>query len=172
MKIYKPLTLLYIITIGFTSFASAQSQEKVYSALILNFARGIQWPSASPDKDFVVGILGYEPLADELNALSEKIKVGNRKISVKEFFAADEVSNCQILFIPAFKARLLQPILEKLGLQPILIITNKPDSALKGSGVNLIFVEGKLRYEINCKSIEKRGMKISANVKGMGIVVE
>ena len=107
-----------------------------------------------------------------MNALSEKIKVGNRKISVKEFFAADEVSNCQILFIPAFKARLLQPILEKLGLQPILIITNKPDSALKGSGVNLILVEGKLRYEINCKSIEKRGMKISANVKGMGIVVE
>jgi ABC-2 type transport system ATP-binding protein len=35
-----------------------------------------------------------------------------------------------------------------------------------------ILINGKLKYEINCKAIEKRGMKISSNVKNMGIVLE
>jgi hypothetical protein len=170
----KTVTKIITLTaIGLLSVeAMAQSQEKIYSALILNFARGIQWPALKPTEDFVVGILGYEPLADELIAQIDKIKVGNKKVAVRAYASADEVKDCQILFIPAYKGRLLQPILDKIGSQPILLITNKTDSALKGSGVNLVLVDGKLRYEINCRSIERRGMKISANVKGMGIVVQ
>jgi hypothetical protein len=165
--------IITLITIGLLSIESmAQSQEKIYSALILNFARGIQWPILRPTENFVVGVLGYEPLAEELNTQVDKIKVSNKKIIVREYSSTEEVKDCQILFIPAYKGRLLQPILEKIGAQPILLITNKTDSALKGSGVNLVLVNGKLRYEINCRSIERRGMKISANVKGMGIVVE
>jgi hypothetical protein len=168
-----PTKIITLIAIGLLSIESmAQSQEKIYSALILNFARGIQWPILRPTEDFVVGVLGYEPLAEELNTQVDKIKVGNKKIIVREYSTTDEVKECQILFIPAYKGRLLQPILEKIGGQPILVITNKTDSALKGSGINLVLVGGKLRYQINCRSIERRGMKISANVKGMGIVVE
>jgi hypothetical protein len=165
--------IITVIMIGLVPASSvAQSQEKIYSALILNFARGIQWPVLKQGEHFVVGVLGYEPLADELLAQVDKIKVGDKKIIVREYGSIDEVKDCQILFIPAYKGRLLQPILDKIGAQPILLITNKTDSALKGSGVNLVLVDGKLRYEINCRSIERRGMKISANVKGMGIVVQ
>lgn len=174
IRIMKTTTkIITLIAIALLSIESmAQSQEKIYSALILNFARGIQWPISKPTEDFVVGVLGYEPLAEELLGQVDKIKVGNKKIVVREFTSPDEVKDCQILFIPAYKGRLLQPILDKIGAQPILLITNKTDSALKGSGVNLVLVDGKLRYEINCRSIELRGMKISANVKGMGIVVQ
>jgi hypothetical protein len=173
MKSYiKKVTLTIPMVLLVSIQVIAQSQEKIYSALILNFARGIQWPISKSTEDFVVGVLGYEPLADELLTQVDKLKVGNKKIVVREFVSPEEVKDCQILFIPAYKGRLLQPVLDKIGRQPVLLITNKTDSALKGSGVNLVLVDGKLRYEINCRSIEKRGMKISANVKGMGIIVD
>ena len=84
----------------------------------------------------------------------------------------EDIGGCHILFIPAYKARALPAVLNKIGVQPTLIITNKLDYARKGSGVNFLLVEGKLKYEINCNAIERRGMRISANVKRMGIMVE
>jgi hypothetical protein len=100
------------------------------------------------------------------------VKIGSQKIIVKEFARPEDVSACHILFVPAYKAKSFDAILNKVGTQPTLIVTNKIDLAKKGSGVNFILVDGKLRYEINCKSIEKRGMKVSSNVKGMGIIVD
>ncbi|MBT1698516.1 DUF4154 domain-containing protein [Fulvivirgaceae bacterium PWU4] len=140
--------------------------------MMLNFARGIQWPETKNNGNFVIGVLEYPPLAAELGTATASAKIGNQKIEVKEIQRPEEVGGCHILFIPAYKARALAAVLEKIGVQPTLIITNKMDYARKGSGVNFLLVEGKLKYEINCGSIERRGMKISANVKRMGIIVE
>jgi hypothetical protein len=148
----------------------AQSQEKIYSNLILSFSRGIQWPGNSSDK-FVIGVFEYPPLVTELNAISAAIKIGTKKVEIQELNTLDEISQCNILFIPAYKAKSLNGVLNKVGTNPTLIITNKIDLAKKGSGVNFLLVDGKLKYEINCKSIENRGMKISASIKSMGIVV-
>lgn len=151
--------------------ASGQSQEKIYSALMINFARGIQWPAGNAG-DFVIGVLEYPPLASELMAFSNTIKINTRKIQVKEYSHADDLGQCHILFIPAYKARQIHNILNKLANKPTLIITNKTNLAKLGSGVNFVLVDGKLRYEINTKSIESRGMKISNSLKNMGIIVE
>lgn len=140
--------------------------------MMLNFARGIQWPQVKTSGNFIIGVLEYPPLAAELGAATASTKIGNQKIEVKEILRPEEVGGCHILFIPAYKARALTVVLDKIGVQPTLIITNKLDYARKGSGVNFLLVEGKLKYEINCGSIERRGMKISANVKRMGIIVE
>jgi hypothetical protein len=149
----------------------AQSQEKVYSHLILNLSRGILWPSAASSGNFVIGVLEYGPLASELATAVGVLKIGSRKVEIKELASVDDVKECNVLFIPAYKAKALTGVLTRLGTYPTLIITNKMDMAKKGSGVNFLLVDGKLKYEINCKSIEERGMKISASIKGMGIVV-
>lgn len=165
-----------IVLVAFITFypqhAWSQSQEKIYSAMMLNFARGMQWPEKKTGGNFVIGVLEYPPLAAELGATTASTRIGSQKIEIREFLRPEEVDGCHMLFIPAYKARTLPAVLNKIGLQPTLIITNKIDCARKGSGVNFLLVEGKLKYEINCGSIERRGMKISANVKRMGIVVE
>jgi hypothetical protein len=151
--------------------SASQSQEKIYAHLILNLSRGIVWPDAAGAEKFIIGVLEYAPLASELNTAATTLKIGSRKVEVRELSSIDEVVGCHVLFIPAYKAKGLTGALTKLGSNPTLIITNKMDLAKKGSGVNFLLVDGKLKYEINCKSIEERGMKISASIKGMGIVV-
>jgi hypothetical protein len=163
--------LLVIILALSNHLALAQSQEKVYASLILNFTKGIVWPENSQTSAFVVGIYEYPPLAAELKNLSETFRANGKKIVIREVSRMDEIEACNVLFIPAYKAKLLPSILNKFPATPTLIVTNKADAAKLGSGVNFVLVDGKLKYEINCKAIEKRGMKISANVKGLGIVL-
>ena len=162
----------FLLSFQLSNTATAQSQEKVYSLLMLSFAKGIQWPDFPADQKFTIGVLEYPPLAAELASSVGSSRIGARAVEIKEYAHADEVSNCQILFIPAYKARQLTQIISKLGKSPMLIVTNKSDLIQKGSDINFILVDGKLRYEMNCKRIETRGMKISSNVKGRGILVE
>lgn len=150
----------------------AQSQERNYSTLILNFSKGIEWPGSKQDDKFVIGVYEYQPLVAELENMVASFKAGNKKITVRALTAADESVSCNVLFVPAYKAKALPALLDKIGNTATLIITNKTDMAKKGSGVNFVLVNGRLQYEINCRSIERRGMKIPANIKGMGIIVE
>jgi hypothetical protein len=167
------ITLLFvaIMMLLAASPGSPQSQEKVYSSLILNFSRGIEWPRQSTN-EFVIGIYEYNPLADELRTMSAAFKVGSKKIVVKNLTNTDEAASCNVLFVPAYKSRSMAAFLEKLKNSPTLIITNTTNMAKNGSGVNFVLIDGKLQYEINCRGIESRGMKISAKIKGMGIVVD
>jgi hypothetical protein len=165
------IVLLAMMVLTVTVNSHGQSQEKNYATLILNFSRGMVWPASAASEKFVIGVMEYPPLAAELGSAVQSLKIGTRQIQVKELRTVDEARNCQILFIPAYKAKSLPVILDHLGSNPTLIVTNKFDLARKGSGVNFVLVDGKLQYEINAKSIESRGLKISASIKGMGIEV-
>jgi hypothetical protein len=172
-KIMAPKIVLFnfILITSLCVNGYGQSQEKNYATFILNFSRGMVWPSGMSSEKFVIGVMEYPPLAAELINATQSLKIGNRKIEVKELSTADDANDCQIVFIPAYKAKSLPTILSKLDGSPTLIVTNKFDLARRGSGVNFVLVDGKLQYEINARSIEARGLKISAGIKGMGIEV-
>lgn len=171
-------TLYYAVSLVLTTLLCSQtnsclgqSQEKAYAIFMLNFARNIQWPVTSYET-FTIGVVGYPPLVAELKQVFTSTKLGSRKVEIREYTNAEEIDKCQMLFVPAFKARAFESILTKVENHSTLILTNKPDMARKGAGVNFVFVEGKLKYEINCTTIEKRGMKIPSNIKGQGILVD
>jgi hypothetical protein len=167
MKRWTQLSAISLVLLISCSWhAQAQSQEKVYSTLLLNFSRGIQWPpSKRSGEKFIIGVFEYPPLAMELTSMLSSLRIDGKKIEVRELHELADISELNVLFIPAFKAKQLQAISTQLAKSPTLIVTNKTDLVKKGSDVNLILVEGKLRYEINCKAIESRGMKVSANIK-------
>lgn len=167
---------LFILSVAAFSFAqtlpvAAQSQEKIYAVFMQTFVKGIHWPEVSSGK-FVIGVLAYPPLAAELNQTFSTTKIKNHSIEIREYTSVEEIEGCQMIFIPSFKTRSFDKLLTKIGSRPTLIISNKMDMAKKGAGVNFILVDGKPKYEINCKTIEKRGMKISTNIRGMGIIIE
>src|SRR5687767_11104491 len=141
-KLYRLSVWIGMLVSLFVHPAHAQSQEKVYSLMMLNFAKGIQWPKVSADGNFVIGVLEYPPLVAELISASATARIGERKIEVKEFNRVEEIKKCHIIFIPAYKAKLLTELLTQLGTQPTLIVSNKMDYAKKSGGVNFVLAEG------------------------------
>ncbi len=140
--------------------------------MLLNFARGIQWPDTKTSEKFVVGVLEYPPLFNEMKTLTVDLKIGDKVIEILDLQNTNQVPYCHIIFVPAYKGKVLQAIVANYPTTPLLIVTNKFDQARKGSGINFTLVDGKLKYEINSKAIERRRLKVSANVKGLGIPVD
>lgn len=162
--------VVLVVGFGVIPRTYGQSQDKLYSIMMLNFARGMQWPGSHSD-NFVIGVLGYPPLTAELLQTASTLKAGTRKIIIKEYASVDDIDACDMIFIPAFKGRSFDSVLEKIAGKPTLVVSNKMGLAKKGAGVNFLYVEGKLKYEINCRSIEERGIRVSSKVKSLGIVV-
>lgn len=150
---------------------SAQSQEKIYALMLLNFARNIDWP-ATNSGHFVIGVLEYLPLVEELKSVTRTVKINGRTLNVKPLTNPFDVKGCQIVFLPAYKARWLTPVLETIPSEATLIVSNKAGLARNGSAINFILLEGKLNYEINCDAIEKRGLKVGKALKTTGILIE
>jgi hypothetical protein len=149
----------------------AQSQERIYSLMLLNFAKTINWPSPGENK-FVIGILEYPPLVTELKAACQNSANSGRTFEIREVTDPQRASGCHILFLPAYKAKALPLIIEQIPTAPTLIVSNKADVARKGGGISFILINGKLSYEINVKAIEKRGMKVSSALKSSATIVQ
>jgi hypothetical protein len=50
-------------------------------------------------------------------------------------------------------------------------VTEKEGLAKKGSGINFITVDGKLRYELNDAELDRRNIKLSGKIKSLGIAI-
>lgn len=139
---------------------------------MLNFAKQIQWPDHASTGNFIIGVYEYPPLVAELSAFTSSTKVGMKKIEIREVGASEEVDDCHMLFVPAYKTKRFDEILTVARNKSILLVCNKVGYASKGAGINFVIVDGKLRYEINSTSIEARGLKVSSNLKSLGIAIK
>jgi YfiR/HmsC-like len=157
------LTILFSLSLSL----SGQSQEKVLAALIVKLARSTQWPSES-NSNFVIGVMSYSPLADEIRSSVTSLKKGNRTILVREIASPDETTQCDLVFIPSFKSKALTGIIQALHNKPVMLITNKIGLTQAGSTVNITLVEGKIQFEYSPSALNKIGLKMPTEVKNLG----
>ncbi|HYC87182.1 MAG TPA: YfiR family protein, partial [Chryseosolibacter sp.] len=104
---FKTFIVLLVAACASIVNACAQSQEKVYAAMILNFSKGIVWPGPHDNQNFTIGIWAYDPLLAELNSMAASSRVDGRKIVLRNIQAPGDVDGCQVIFLPAYKARAL-----------------------------------------------------------------
>lgn len=159
-----------MVIVASTNVCRAQSQEKIYSLMLLSFAKGIHWPGASSDA-FVVGVIEYPPLIQEMEKTTLNSNIHGRRISVLPISDLSDIAKCHIVFLPAYKSKMLTKVLEHIPNNPILIVSNKMDLARHGGCIDLVLREGKLTYDINLRAIEYRGLKVGTNIKSSGRVV-
>lgn len=153
----------------------AQSHEKILTIFIYNFAINGEWSNKEDAQEFVIGVVGNGPdskaFAQELHQLASLKTVGKRKITITEFAKESDVKDCHILFIPESKSAWLSHLSTKLSSSSTLIITEKTGLAKSGSAINFITVDGKLRYEINTRELDKRNIKISSKITNLGLPI-
>ena len=147
----------------------AQTDYRFHSVFMYNFTKYIQWPSSAQSGDFVIGVLGSSPVISELEKMAVNKSVGSQKIVVRKFKNANEIANCQMLFIPSADSREFDTALEKLRGKSTLIMTEKNGLGQKGSGINFVLVDGKWRFELNESATESAGLKVSKELSRLAI---
>jgi hypothetical protein len=161
--------LLALIMIAGAAFSQDYKLHPVY---IFSFTKYIVWPDAYKEGDFEILVLGDSPIVKELNAMANaKRTPDNRKIVVTKIESPTDIKKCNVLFVPASKSKALGDVLNKVGSQSILIITEEEGLGAKGSNINFVIREGKLFFELNQGSMTKQNLKASTELSRLAIQI-
>ncbi|PWU19677.1 MAG: hypothetical protein C5B50_06095 [Verrucomicrobia bacterium] len=93
---------------SFHSRAAPQSEYKLKAQLLVLFAHHTSWGTndfTSKEAPFVFGIVGEDPFGKEGDYLLKIRPVQNHKVEIKVFKSIEEISACQVVFIPSFEIR-------------------------------------------------------------------
>src|SRR5690242_4807275 len=84
--------------------AQSALEYDVKAALLLNFARFIEWPDSAfegPRSPIDVCVLAPNPFGDVLERTLAGETIGNRTVSARVVHGSSDRSGCHLLFVPA-----------------------------------------------------------------------
>jgi hypothetical protein len=173
MKILRNI-LLFVLLVPFASLSQSDgtnSNEYDLKALfIFNFIKYVDWPQANGN-NFKIVVLGQSDIKEPLQKIAEQKKQNNQKIEVKAMEDLDEI-NCQVLFIPRAMSDRLAECISKFSGKGVLIVTEGKNLASKGSSINFVMLDNKMRFEINPSAVKSSGLKVSGQLLDLAIVVK
>jgi hypothetical protein len=171
----KKITTLVVALVLISGSAFAQQAERpiheVYSMMVFNFTRYVQWPDQASSGEFVIGVVGSQSIFATLNEWYGGKPKGTKTYVIKKFNSAAEVTDCHVLFIDKAKSGEFDAINNKVKGKGTLVITDKNGLGEKGSGINFKTVDNKLKFELNQKAIETANLKVSGSLSSMAILI-
>ena len=144
----------------------------VHANVIYHFTKYIDWPGNMKSGDFIIGIVGESPLLDKLKIFIANKTVGNQRIVIRKYSRSAQSFNCHILFIGDDESGSLKKIAAGTAASSILIVTETEGLCRKGSCINFVIVDDRLKLEINKKIIEQRHLGIATELLNLGTVVK
>ena len=164
------LIMLITLTGGNQMSAQEEAGGKDYALkadFLYRFVNYVYWKNYSKEQTFKIAILEDSPITTSLLKATK-----NKKIDVKEYKTLKEIRSCHIIFIPYNCTIPIETILSNFADKPVLIVTEKKGDGKKGSHMNFVLMENKLKFEVNLKAINKAGIGISSFLLQHAIIVQ
>jgi len=166
-------SLLLTLVTGGEVEAQSTREDLVKSAFIYNFIRFVEWPSEDSSNAFIIAVLGESGLLNPLREISRtKTLPENRRIEVRHWRSLEEVDRCNILFISGSMGNRLDAILGMVEGKNWLTVSDTEGFAARGIAINFVLIRESVKFEINRKAIERAGLRVSAQLLRLGILVD
>ncbi len=144
------LGIAFFISITLSTMNAQTAIEKVQASFIASFMRYIQWPQQESLKNFNIGILGNNSLiASELQKIVSGKNIGLATVNVKVVNEAEDLKDCQVLFIPKGRIPKAKKELTSLESSPILTVTEEQNYTPDLAVINFKVVNSKLTFQLN-----------------------
>jgi hypothetical protein len=153
---------------------AVQVQKRIYkmkAVFIFNFTRYIDWPEEKKSVPFRIAVLGRSRITPFLVRISEKKKMGGRTIEIRQLDRTRSPVDAHILFIDS-------SVTCGMGKLPVstyphvLIVGDEKGMTRYGAGISFFIEEGKLKFEINRRNIQKADLFISSQLLKLAHLVE
>lgn len=156
---------LVIICLWMGIHPSIAQEENIIATAVYNFTRYIDWPKEEVSTDFYINVIGHKSVYDKLKEMTQGRTVGNRTITVRYLETSKGILPCQILFLGFWQSKDLQEIIDKIGDNHTLIITEKGGLIDLGSGINFVILNNTIKFEIKKSNIVKHGLMVSSDLE-------
>ncbi len=171
MKTLKALVVAALVVVSGTTFAQDRPMHEVYSMMVFNFIKYVQWPDHDKSGEFVIGVIGNTEMYNTLNTWYGGKPKGGKTYVIKKFNSAAEVSDCHVVYIDKSKSGEFETVKNKVSGKGTLVVTDKNGLGEKGSCINFKTVNDKLRFELNQQAIEASNLKVSGALSSMAILI-
>lgn len=171
MKAVKAAVVGLAMMIGSVAVAQDRPVHEVYSMMVFNFVKYVQWPSDDTSKEFVIGVVGNNEIYQTLTTWYAGKPKGNKTYVIKKFKDASELTDCQVVFIDRSKSNEFEAINNKVKGKGTLVVTDRNGLGTRGSCINFKTVDDKLKFELNQHAIEASNLKVATSLTAMAIVI-
>lgn len=134
------------------------------------FPKYVEWPANKKSGDFVIGVVGDAKIATALTTAMSSKTVGSQPIKIKTLGSASEMDGCHMIYLAAAKSGEINTCVTKGKKNSTLILTDKAGLISK-SQINFVFVDSRLKFELNVKNLNNFGLKYNANLKAVAAKV-
>ena len=150
-----------------TSTAAPVSEYQIKAAFLYNFARFVDWPAqAHRPGNLTLCIVGANPFGSDINVVVGK-PVGSDRLSVRQA-NADNVADCQIVYIAGSNTATLDKVLASIRGRPIITVGDSKGFAEGGAVFNFYSENNKIRFEVNIDAARRTGLPISSQLLRLG----
>ncbi|MFQ5639976.1 MAG: YfiR family protein [bacterium] len=173
---------LFLIIFTFNTAGYAQNSKitrateyGIKAAFVFNFAKFVDWPDEAfvdATQPIVIGVVGRDPFGLNLVQTVRGKTVKGRNLVVKRFTRIEDLDFCNILYISSSEKKRMTRIFKKIKDSSVLTIGETKGFAYEGGMIHLFNMDNKVRFEINVKTAERAGLKISSRLLKLAKIVE
>jgi hypothetical protein len=171
MKTIKALVVAVGMLASSVVFAQERPMHEIYSMMVFNFVKYVQWPASDDSKEFIIGVVGNNDIYNTLNTWYGGKPKGAKTYVIKKFNNASEMTDCQLVFIDRSKSGEFDAINNKVKGKGTLVVTDRNGLGTKGSCINFKMVDEKLKFELNQHAIEASNLKVASALANMAILI-
>jgi hypothetical protein len=147
------------------------TRAKFKATYILNFAKYTEWPAAYKQGDFVIGVVGDDDLALNLETAAKTKKVNSQTLIVKRFKSVSEVTKCHLLYVAGSAAGKVEPYINKAKEYNCLTVTEGKGFIERTSAINFVVVGAAMKYEMNKSLFKQQDLIVSNTLENLATKV-
>src|SRR5258708_33536394 len=101
MKTARTLVVAALMIMSGSTFAQDRPIHEIYSMMVFNFIKYVQWPDHDKTGEFVIGVVGNNEVYNTLTTWYGGKTKGDKTYLIEKFAKSSEVNDWHFVFIDA-----------------------------------------------------------------------
>lgn len=161
------LLLIACAPAGYAQVPATASERTVKAAFVYKFLSYVEWPAdafGAPGAPLVIGVVGADEFAVELTDLVRGRTVNDHPIEVRRVRPSDPLTGLNVLFIGAAEQARLAALARAAATRGVLTISEGEGGLDRGSVINFVLIDGRVRFEVSLEAAERAGIRLSSRL--------
>lgn len=133
---------------------------------MLKFVSFVEWPPGAfphADTPLQIAVMGDAAVVRDLVEATQDRTLDGRRVRVQQPAPGEPLEGVHILFVREAAAASINTGTER-ELAPMLVVMESVGAFDRGSVINFVVDDGKVRFDVSLEAADKRGLKISSQL--------
>jgi hypothetical protein len=166
-NITTPLVCLFILALCSSHKTPVTTSDyDMQCFYIYKFVQYTKWPKQYQNQALKIGFVGASPIRYPFtDYLAEKNKSELPVAQITTITAANEATDCDMIYISQEESKNISTYLQKLKDKPVLIVTEQEGMIKLGACINLIYKKGSsIQVQINTAAFTDHKLKTTPDL--------